>query len=277
VSQAPQVAPYTLKHIEDMLGMRRAVVSSLVSAGFVTPARGPRNELRFSFQDVVLLRTAFHLRSANVPPRRLLQALRQLRERLPPELPLSGLRIKAIGSEVAVKDGDAHWDAASGQLLMDFEVLAAPGDVTLLVREPQAVIGDGPSADELFAKAVVLETSDVHEAERGYRQALEAQPGHVDASINLGALLIDAARSEEAIDVLQLAIGVHADEPMLHFNLALALEDLGRELQALAAYEHCLALSPDFADAHYNAARLYERAGERQAALRHYSAYRRLS
>jgi hypothetical protein len=33
---------------------------------------------------------------------------------------------------------------------------------------------------------------------------------------------------------------------------------------------------PGFADAHYNAARLLEVSGRRQAAVQHYSAYRRL-
>ncbi|CCD40019.1 Ku domain protein [Candidatus Paraburkholderia kirkii UZHbot1] len=42
-------------------GGTRRVVGELVDAGFVPPEQGPRNELRFSFQDVVLLRTALRL------------------------------------------------------------------------------------------------------------------------------------------------------------------------------------------------------------------------
>jgi hypothetical protein len=35
-----------------MLGLSRTVVSVLVAAGFVTPQRGPRDEQRFSFQNL---------------------------------------------------------------------------------------------------------------------------------------------------------------------------------------------------------------------------------
>lgn len=270
-------APYTLKHIEDMLGMGRAVVARLVRSGFVTPARGARNELRFSFQDVVLLRTAFHLRSQKVPPRRLLESLRSLRQRLPEELPLSGLRIKAIGADVAVKEGDAHWDAASGQLLMDFEVVAAApgGAVALLVREPAA--SPEASAEERLAQAMALENVDVAQAEAAYRDVIERDPSIAHAWINLSALLIDEERTPDALDVLRRAVEAHPHDAMLQFNLAVVLEDAGLVHQALAAYERCLAIDAEFIDAHFNAARLYEIAGDRQATLRHYSAYWRLS
>lgn len=279
-----------------MLGLGRGVVMGLVNAGFVVPARGPRNELRFSFQDVVLLRTAHHLRAANIPPKRLLRQLKSLRERLPAELPLSGLRIKAIGNEVAVKEGSAHWGAESGQLLMDFEVAPAPGaaaggSVAFLARESAALAGGaaaGPapsaagaepaeaSVQGWYQSGESLEGSDPRAAEAAYRHTLALAPDHVYAAVNLGALLCDAGRCREAIDVLEQAIRHQPKEPLLHFNAAIALEDLKRPGEALARYDRALALAPDMADAHHNAAKLCEQLGDRQGALRHYSAYRRL-
>jgi tetratricopeptide (TPR) repeat protein len=273
--------PYTLRHIEEMLGFTRSVVMGLVEAGFVAPARGPRNELRFSFQDVVLLRTAFHLRAANIPPKRLLRQLKTLRERLPAELPLSGLRIKAIGNDVAVKDGDAHWGAESGQLLMDFEVAAsAKGNVAILSREATpaapAPAQPEPNAQDWFQRGEAMEAKDLRAAEAAYRQALALAPDHVYAAVNLGALLCDAGRAADAYAVLEAAIRQQPDEPLLHYNAAIALEDLNHRREALIRYEACLRLAPDFADAHHNAAKLCEQLGDRQGALRHYSAYRRL-
>lgn len=286
--QTPVVdTPYTLRHIEEMLGLSRSVVTGLVNAGFVTPARGPRNELRFSFQDVVLLRTAFHLRAANIPPKRLLSSLKSLRERLPAELPLSGLRIKAVGNQVAVKEGDAQWGAESGQLLMDFEVTPATGQqgsVTVLSREAPREPADASakrpapavSAQEWYRRGERLEGEDDDAAEKAYRQSLALAPDHVYAAVNLGAMLCEAGRCKEAVEVLEQAIRQKPDEPLLHFNAAIALEDLHRRREALARYEACLKLAPDFVDAHHNAAKLYEQVGDRQGALRHYSAYRRL-
>ena len=94
---------YSLRDLESMLGVSRAVIAGLIAAGFVTPSRGKRREYRFTFQDVVLLRTAHSLQAARIPPRKILQSLKRLKDTLPDELPLSGLRITAVGNEIAVK------------------------------------------------------------------------------------------------------------------------------------------------------------------------------
>src|SRR5689334_16827647 len=118
-----------------MLGLGRSAITALIDAGFVTPSRGARNEYRFTFQDVVLLRTAHQLREAEIPARRMLRSLKQLKERLPDQLPLSGLRIRAIGNDVAVRNVDASWEDHSGQLLLDFEVAPSNGgSVSFLQR-----------------------------------------------------------------------------------------------------------------------------------------------
>lgn len=273
---SPPQAAYTLRQIQDMLGLSRSVVVRLVQAGFVSPARGSRNEYRFSFQDVVLLRTAHELRAAQVPPRRLLRSLRQLRARLPAAAPLSGLRITAIGNDVAVRDGSTPWQAESGQLLMDFEVAGSRGTVCFLQRSPALATRAADAAAYHFARGVALEEG--HEtaaAEAAYREALDLAPELVDAYLNLGALLCEAGRCAEAVALYAQGLQRCPAAPLLHFNAAIALEDQHREQDALQHYERCLALAPDLADAHYNAARLHEKLGHAQRALRHYSAYRR--
>lgn len=266
---------YTLRAIQSMLGISRSVLAGLIDAGFVTPGRGKRNEYRFSFQDVVLLRTAVSLQAAKIPARKILQSLKRLRETLPSELPLSGLRITAVGSEVAVKEGNTHWGADSGQLLMDFEIKLAPqGSVRFLSKAAEAM----PELDagELFNRGVELETRDPASAEAAYRQAIHAAPDYVDPVLNLGVMLCDAGRCAEAVALYHEALKQQPDEALLHFNLAIALEDMEHRSEALAAYEHCLQLDPKFADAHYNAARLHEQLGHANKAIRHYSEYRRL-
>ncbi|MCL4182632.1 MAG: tetratricopeptide repeat protein [Burkholderiaceae bacterium] len=259
-----------------MLGMSRGVIRGLVDAGFVSPARGPRNELRFSFRDVVLLRAAHGLKAANLPPRRILRALRQLKASLPDELPLTGLRITAVGNTVAVRDAHARWEPESGQLLMDLDVAPAEDALTVLPHRRCSPPPKPPSADELFARAQRLEAEQPGAARAIYRRALALDPGHVDACLNLGALLCDAGRCDEAVRLYAQVLESRPDVAALHFNLAIALEDLHRPEAALASYERCLALDPGFADAHFNAARLHELMGQTQKALRHFSAYRRL-
>jgi tetratricopeptide (TPR) repeat protein len=277
VTTAARDAPYTLRHIEDMLGLGRSVVTGLIGAGFVTPARGSRNEYRFTFQDVVLLRTAHALRSAHVPPRRLLRSLKELRTKLPASVPLSGLRIKAVGNEVAVREAGADWEVQSGQLLMDFEVTPARGLISFLELTPPAQSPGAASAQALFDAAERIEADDPAAAEASYRGALQADPGHACSAINLAALLCETGRCEQALDVCDAALVHSPADLQLLFNKAVALEDLGRVFDALATYERCIEQGAQDADAHFNAARLHHQLGQQQQALRHFNAYRRLS
>ena len=132
----PDPSPYTIRAIQEMLGLSRGVITGLIASGFVAPSRGPRNEYRFTFREVVLLRTAVELQAARIPARKILASLRKLKATLPAELPLTGLRITAVGNDVTVRDGRSQWHADTGQLVMDFELAPAAGNVTFLQRAP---------------------------------------------------------------------------------------------------------------------------------------------
>ncbi len=267
--------PYSVRSLEKM-GLRRSAITGLVNAGYVTPARGPRNEYLFSFQDVVLLRTALGLQAANVPQRKLLKSLRTLRGKLPAAVPLSGLRITAIGDEVAVREGGTHWEAKSGQLLFDFEVAGRDGSVSFMQRAPSVSTPEKGAAD-WFSEGESLEGNDPASAEAAYRRTLKLSPDHVYAYVNLGALLCEAGRCKEAVDLYEEAAKLAPDDPLVLFNTAIALEDQKRDREALASYERCLHLAPNLADAHFNTARLCDKLGDARGALRHFSAYRRLN
>jgi tetratricopeptide (TPR) repeat protein len=287
--------PYTLPALQALLGLSRRTIVRLIDAGFVMPALGTRGEYRFGFQDVVLLRTAAGLLAADIPPQRILRALARLRARLPAEVPLSGLRIAANGREVTVREGGAQWNADSGQLLIDFQVEPARGGAIAIfpVATPGATGAQGApgasgapaaapaapalSAQDWFDRAVALETDDAVAAEAAYRAALRLDPRCADATLNLGALLGEQARPEEALAVYDAALAAGDDTALLHYNRAIVCEDLGREDEALAAYQRCLQRQPDLADAHYNLAGLLEQRGDSRAALRHLNAYRKHS
>src|SRR6478736_3886424 len=99
---------YTTRDVARLLGLSAAQVRCQARAGFLRPGRGPRNCYRFSFQDLVLLRTARELADSRVPPKRIRGALCTLARRLPDGHPLSGLRIIAQDQQVIVlADGSA--------------------------------------------------------------------------------------------------------------------------------------------------------------------------
>src|SRR5688572_14676416 len=123
---------YGVREVEKLLGLSRSTLRSLITAGFVTPARGPRNALQFCFRDLIVLRTAQALAASSVPHRRILRALRELRARLPDEMPLSGLSIAAFADQVVVREGGQRWQADSGQYLLAFEGDPAQGQLRVL-------------------------------------------------------------------------------------------------------------------------------------------------
>ena len=267
-------ASYSLRRVQAMLGLSRAVVTGLIDQGFVKPTRGPRNELRFTFQDLMLLRTAHALQASKIPPRRIVRSLARLRATLPRELPLTGLRITAIGADVAVRERDGRWRADSGQLLMDFDAAPVGRSVAILARDAGAPAG--PDGAAWFERGLALEASDPAGAEAAYRQALALAPGLAAAYLNLGAMWSEAGRYAELAALSEQAVAHCPDAALVHFNRGVALDHLERLADAAASYERSLALDPALADAHYNLGRVREQLGDRRAALRHFSAYRRL-
>ena len=263
---------YTLRRVQAMLGLSRSIVAGLIAEGFVAPMRGARNEWRFSFQDLMLLRTAHALRSSGIPPRRILRSLARLKATLPKELPLTGLRITAIGADVAVRDREGRWQADSGQLLMDFDVAPLAGSVAFLAHDASG----SPGAAAWYEKGVALEQADAAAAEAAYRQALAMDAMHEAAYLNLGAMLSDAGRFAELAALSDAAVTHCPASALAHFNRGVALDHLERLDEAVTSYERSLALDASLADAHYNLARVREQLGDKPGALRHFNAYRRL-
>ncbi len=271
---------YSTTDVARLLGLSAGQVRSRARAGVLAPDRGPRGALRFSFQDLVLLRTAKALAVARIPPRRIRRALRRLVEQLPRGRSLSELRITAEGDRVVVRDGQATWQPDSGQLLLDFTVAelatrAAPV-ARRLARDARRA-EEELSANRWFMLGVDLEAAAPDDARDAYRRALELEPAHIEARLNLGRLLHETGRVAEAEAHYRAVLDSEGATPTAWFNLGTALEDLGRTSEAIAAYREAIGTDSAFADAHFNLARLYERTGRGAAAIRHFRAYRDLT
>jgi DNA-binding transcriptional MerR regulator len=265
---------YDVREVATALRCSSRAVYGLVRSGFVTPARGPRRRLQFSFQDILLLKTASRLIAASIPRRKVTRAVTALRRSLPSELPLAGLRISAVGDRVAVQSIGHTWDAESGQGLFAFDVLGGDGGIRL-IEPPAAVAAPAGDVEARFAEALALEDSNSATARDLYRKIMAADPQHLESYINCGRLLHIARDFAAAEQLYRQAIDTCGPSATLFFNLGVLLEDLGRSEAAIAAYHQALDCDPDHGDSHHNLARLYEANGRVQHAIRHFNHYRR--
>jgi tetratricopeptide (TPR) repeat protein len=268
---------YRTQEVARILGLPEAEIRRFARAGFVSPRRGPRNALRFSFQDLVLLRAAADLVKGQVPPARVRRALRQLRRQLPAGRSLASVQVTAEGEEIVVRDGAARWQPETGQVLLDFEVADLARRVAPIVKAAARKRDPAPlGADGWYQWGSDLEDGAPNEAKAAYRKALELDPSHGGAHLNLGRLLHEQGELREAEVHYRAALEDGGHRALAAFNLGVALEDQGLSDEALFAYARAVEANPELPDAHHNLARLLEQLGRTADALRHLATYRRL-
>ncbi len=269
---------YTTRDAANLLGISPRRVRAFARSGILQPERGPRRQYRLSFQDLVLLRTAVGLRAARISPRKVNAALDRLRRQLPLGRSLSELRIVAENDRILVHDDDGSWNPFSGQYHFDFSVRELGAKVATLATRRDGG-GEAPSrgldARGWFELGAELEAYAPVEARRAYERALEMDPDLAEARVNLGRLLHQAGdpAAAEVHYRAALALGPHATAA---YDLGLVLEDLQRPQDAIAAYRRAIEIDPGLADAHYNLARLLEATGDPQGALRHLAHCKRI-
>jgi tetratricopeptide (TPR) repeat protein len=274
---------YTVREVATVLGVKPGRLRGYLRAGLVSPQRGERGELRFSFQDLVLLRKAEGLVGNRIAPRRVHDALLRTRAHLGDSIPLSRVQIEADGQAIVVSDGRQRWEPTSGQVVFDFTASGDAAGELHELRHPKPAPAPDPkaenlTADQLYERGYALEESGNDAAAiKEYERALGKDPKHADAHVNLGRLLHEAGRPFDALEHYREALATRPDDGTAAFNLGVALEDLNRVGDAIEAYEKSIRIDGNNADAHYNVARLFEQAGNSESAIRHLLIYRQLT
>src|SRR2546421_1100945 len=229
---------FTAREVATVLGLKSGRLRSYLRAGFVAPVRGEDGELRFTFQDLVLLRKAEGLVTDRIPARSVGHALVKLRERLPDGASLTGVQVAADGREIVAHDGRVRWTPASGQVVFDFgRTSSSPSDasagapVTPLSRLRQASAsppadddGEDLSARELYERGCAVEDTAPGESRELYRRALARDPDYADAHVNLGRLLHEAGDVHAALLHYRSAMRVRPQDSTAAFNVGVALE-----------------------------------------------------
>jgi tetratricopeptide (TPR) repeat protein len=244
-------------------------------SGFIARSVSIGNKRCYSFQDLIGVRAAKELLDEGIPLQAVRRSIAALRASLPTVArPLSSLRIVAEGNSVVVRDEEAVYEPATGQLRLDFDVSALRDDVVRVLQR------SGRKSDHSLAYQHYLEgcrldeNEHTHEqAEAAYRRAVELDPSLANALTNLGNLLYRRGRLEEAEQQYVRALQIDAEQPEAFYNLGFLLYERGELTSAILNFRRALRSDPAFADAHFNLAMALCDAGEAQEARAHWATY----
>jgi tetratricopeptide (TPR) repeat protein len=259
---------YSTREVAELLALSPRVIRE-IARGVIDAERDGKAHYQFSFQDIVLLRTAKELIGGGVHQSKINRTLLSLQRRLPVNRSLTSLRITGDGGTVVIREQDQVYNPESGQLHFNFAIAELAGHVAPLAA---AATSDDLSSDEWFDVGVDLEAVSPEEAPAAYLRALELDPEFADAHVNLGRLMQESGDFVTAEDHYRCALSMEPEHALAAFNFGTLLEDLGHIEQAIEVYQRATA----FADAHYNLSRLYELLGRHELALAHLKTYRQL-
>jgi Flp pilus assembly protein TadD len=108
------------------------------------------------------------------------------------------------------------------------------------------------------------------EAEKAYRDAIRWQsqllPQNPGPYLDLGILLVEQNRLQDAIPYLQQAVQISPQDPKAHHQLGRAYERLNRLAEAQAELEKAVEASPNDGALHYVLGQIYRRQGMKDRA-----------
>ena len=266
---------YTTRDIAELLELDAAFVRQIARSGVLDASKTNGMKYSYTFQDIVILRTAKDLLKQGVSKTRMNQILYRLKYDLPSAgRPLTSLRIMSDRGEIVLKEKEGIFNPETGQYHFNFSVAELAGTVAPMIRKKaeEARHADTLTSDDWFDLGIDLEAVSPEDAPFAYMRALDLNPRHTDAHVNLGRLLQESGKYDEAKKHYLSALEFEPDNVLAAFNLGTLYEDLGQLQEAINAYT----IAASFADAHYNLSRLYELLGQHQKALDHLKTYKDL-
>jgi len=124
---------------------------------------------------------------------------------------------------------------------------------------------------------VLAEHGKIEEAIAHFREAIRIKPNYLGAHYNLGVNLMKQGRHEEAMDHYREALRIDPHDAETHNKVGILLAREGKQPEALNHFTEALRFKPDFAAARYNLGLALAEQGEYQKALPHFAEALRLN
>lgn len=127
--------------------------------------------------------------------------------------------------------------------------------------QPQSQVSQTPSTNSsthpdnrrLLEQGLTAQTAgQLAQAETAYRAAIQLNQKDSIAYYNLGNVLAEQSKFDEAIAAYRTAITLNPTNAKAHYNLGYWLSAQGQTQQAITAYRTAAQLSPFDADTYYN-------------------------
>lgn len=90
-----------------------------------------------------------------------------------------------------------------------------------------------------------------------YKEAVEQDPNHFKAHMNMGLRYGKLLMNVKALDSFKNAIDLKPDDAMAHYSLALTANLCGLTDESIKHYKEAVKLKPNFAEAYSNLATVY--------------------
>lgn len=269
---------YTMRDAAKLFGMSIGRLRYWEQSGFIARSAEHGSRRYYSFEDLIGLRAARELLADGIALQSVRRNIDALRASLPlVARPLSSLRIVADGQTLLVRDDEATYEPATGQLRLDFEVSQLRDDVVRVLRQGSRQ-SDFALAYQHYLEGCRFDESEstLERAEAAYRRAIEIDPSLSNAITNLGNLMYRRGRLDEAEKFYARALEVDPEQPEAFYNLGFLLYDRGDAEAAVLNFQRALRSDPSFADAHFNLAMALSDLGHPEQARAHWETYLKL-
>jgi len=186
---------------------------------------------------------------------------------------------------IRIKDWDLNWQAVyryakpiflpKGTILsMRYTYDNSADNVRNPHHPPQRVVAGNRSTDEmghLWIQVLPRARDDVRIIlqEALMRQRLRKDPSDFTAHFNLGAVLQQVGKLEEAMSHFREALRVRPDDATAHNNLGVALQATGKLEEATGQFREALRIQPRYVNAHYNLGNLLLSQDKPEEAINH--------